>query len=190
MTIDEELDRLDDGIRRLKIEYETYFNGGNPRPPSDLLFRVEKTIKRFASGTSELSFRQRFRFNQLAQRYAVHNDLWRKKLKIKEEGPQHGTASSGSMSSKTGAFRPFCIDCAEPDQETIERLMKAVVQARTAAGQTTPVNPELFGRFIRDKTKQLKASLDCERIRYSVAVEGGEVKLRAEKLREKIIESS
>jgi len=30
VTVDEELDRLEEGIRRLKIEYEVYFNGGAP----------------------------------------------------------------------------------------------------------------------------------------------------------------
>ena len=37
MTVDEEFNKLDDDLRRLKIEYEVYFNGGSPRPPRDTL---------------------------------------------------------------------------------------------------------------------------------------------------------
>jgi len=33
VTIDEELTKLEDDIRRLKIEYEVYFNGSTDRPP-------------------------------------------------------------------------------------------------------------------------------------------------------------
>ena len=48
MTVDEELNKLDDNIRRLKIEYEAYFNGGAPRAPHDTVFRVESSIKKYS----------------------------------------------------------------------------------------------------------------------------------------------
>jgi hypothetical protein len=35
MAIDEESDRLENEIRRLKIEFEACFNGGGPRPPNE-----------------------------------------------------------------------------------------------------------------------------------------------------------
>ncbi|MGH9357502.1 MAG: hypothetical protein ACRD10_15370, partial [Terriglobia bacterium] len=104
MTAEEELNRLEDSLRRLKIEYEAYFNGGSPRPPHDLVFRVEKIVKKYSAGTLDLTFRQRFRFNQLAQSYAVHGDLWRKKLKLKEEGVLPGFARSRDSCSNDAAF--------------------------------------------------------------------------------------
>jgi hypothetical protein len=33
-----------------------------------------------------MSFSQRFRYNEMAQRYAIYSDLWRKKSRIREEG--------------------------------------------------------------------------------------------------------
>ena len=86
MTVDEEFNKLEDDLRRLKIEYEVYFNGGSPRPPHDTLFRVETMIKRYSSDQSRLKFSQRFRFTNLAQKYAVNSNLWRRKLQEKEEG--------------------------------------------------------------------------------------------------------
>ena len=177
MTADEELNRLEDNLRRLKIEYETYFNGGSPRPPNDLMFRVEKTIKKFSAGTLDMSFRQRFRFNQLTQSYAVHNDLWRKKLKMKEEGAQPAVARAYGDRSKKG---DFSIEWSDPDQEKVELLLQAVVRAKSAAGQSSDdLDPQLFADFIRDKTRQFKESLACDLIRFSVTVEEGRVKLRA-----------
>jgi len=177
MTADEELNRLEDNLRRLKIEYETYFNGGSPRPPNDLVFRVEKTVKKFSAGTMDLTFRQRFRFNQLTQSYAVHNDLWRKKLKMKEEGIQPVIARAHGGRSK-GA--DFTIEWSDPDQEKVEQLLQAVVRAKSAAGQSADdLDPQLFADYIRDKTRQFKKSLDCDLIRFSVTVEEGRVKLRA-----------
>ncbi len=42
-------------------------------------------IRKF-SDNSRMSFPQRFRYNEMAQRYAIQSDLWRKKMRIREEG--------------------------------------------------------------------------------------------------------
>jgi hypothetical protein len=83
-TVDEDLTLLESDIRRLKIEYEQFFGGGRPRPPSDTQWRVEQMIKRYADRTAEINFAQRFRYNNLAQTYAKYQDMWRKKLMQKE----------------------------------------------------------------------------------------------------------
>ena len=85
MTTDEELDLLDQQLRRLKIEYEIFFNNPTKRPPTDVEWKVVSLIRKFSDGV-RMSFSQRFRYNEMAQRYAVYGDLWRKKMRIREEG--------------------------------------------------------------------------------------------------------
>jgi hypothetical protein len=85
VTIDEELSVLDSQLRRLKIEYEIYFSNPAKRPPSDIEWKVLSLLRKFSDG-NRMSFSQRFRYNELAQRYAVYSDLWRKKNRIREEG--------------------------------------------------------------------------------------------------------
>src|SRR5438045_3150903 len=46
MTLDEQLKRLEEDVRRLKIEFDVFFNGGAKRPPYETKSRVESTIKR------------------------------------------------------------------------------------------------------------------------------------------------
>jgi hypothetical protein len=41
VTVDEELTKLEDALRRLKVEYGVYFNGSTDRLPRDLVYRVE-----------------------------------------------------------------------------------------------------------------------------------------------------
>ena len=43
---DEQLTRLEDDIRRLRIEFDIFFNGGAKRPPYDTKGRVETLLKR------------------------------------------------------------------------------------------------------------------------------------------------
>ena len=85
MTIDEELTLLDSHLRRLKIEYEIYFSNPTKRPPTDVEWKVLNLLRKFSDG-GRMSFSQRYRYNEMAQRYAIYSDLWRKKGRIREEG--------------------------------------------------------------------------------------------------------
>ncbi len=183
MTVDEELGKLEENIRRVKIEYEAYFNGGLPRPPYDTIFRIESAIKKYSSELGALNFGQRFRFNQLAQKYAVYSDLWRKKTLAREEG--RGRAPSHKVDAgETKATVAFSIVCSDPEHEPdkVEELFRAVARARAAAGEDPAgLRAETFARFIREKTLHIKQSTGCEKVRYSVAVEDGKVKFKATK---------
>jgi hypothetical protein len=85
-TVDEDLNQIERDIRTLKIEYEQYFGGGRSRPPADTQWRVDTLVRRYNERTAELSFGQRFRFNNLSQTYAKYQDMWRKKIMQKESG--------------------------------------------------------------------------------------------------------
>ena len=85
MGIDEELTLLESGIRRLKIEYEIFFNGGSKRLPHDLRWRVESLIKKYGDHR-QMTFAQRFRYNTLSAKFHTYSGLWRRMLKSKEEG--------------------------------------------------------------------------------------------------------
>ena len=183
MTVDEEFNKLDDDIRRLKIEYEVYFNGGSPRPPHDTLYRVETTIKRYSSDQSKLSFGQRYRFTNLVQKYAVNAQLWRRKLQEKEEGRSLGGGPRRQIELPVddGTVRVVCSD---PDAETdkVSRLLQAMKDARLKAGESVSnLDPAAFHRFIKEKTRQVKDALGCDKVQFSISVEGGKVKFKATK---------
>jgi hypothetical protein len=90
VTIDEELSLLDSHLRRLKIEYEIYFSNPRKKPPSDIEWKVLNLLRKFSDGKfsdgGRMGFSQRYRYNEMAQRYAIYSDLWRKKSRIREEG--------------------------------------------------------------------------------------------------------
>jgi hypothetical protein len=46
---------------------------------------VLNLLRKFSDG-GRMSFSQRYRYNEMAQRYAIYSDLWRKKGRIREEG--------------------------------------------------------------------------------------------------------
>lgn len=193
-TIEEDLSQIEKDIRTLKIEYEQYFGGGRKRPPSDTQWRVESLMKRYGDRGADMNYAQRFRFTNLSQTFAKYCEIWRKKLKEREEGAQrHFGAAAKAIEAeraKAEATRPaasrgnsaFTMNFSDPERETdkIEQLYRKLVEARTATGEKggTP-NFEEFTKFVRSKTQQLKSKKPASQVEYTVSVEGGRVKLKA-----------
>ena len=183
MTVDEKLNKLEDDIRRLRVEYEVYFNGGAPRPPHDTLFRVENLIKRYSSDQSKLNFSQRFRFAALVQKYAVNNQLWRRKLQEKEEGRSLTGVPRRPAEARVsdGVVRVVCSD-PEAEAEKVEQLLRAMRDAIRQVGECPDgLETAAFQRFIQEKTKQVKETLSCDKVQFSISIEGGKVKFKATK---------
>jgi hypothetical protein len=183
VTIDEELTKLEDDIRRLKVEYEVYFNGSTDRPPRDLVFRVEGLIKRYTSDQSELNFGQRYKLDALAQKYAVQNALWKRRLMEKEEGRGAFAQLKRGLEALTASqtVRVVCSDpAAEP--EKVDQILKALISAERNVGQKMEnVDTARFQKYLCDKTKQLKASLGCDKVQFCVSTGDGKVEFKAVK---------
>ena len=202
MTIDEELTFLDSQLRRLKIEYEIYFSNPSKKAPSDIEWKVSTLIKKFADG-GRLSFSQRFRYNEMAQRYAMYSDLWRKKNRIREEGyrrpqdailsvqgvrteehqPQHHQAYgvSAAAAAAARAEEPLKIECsdARSEKDRVEKLYKALSEAKKKAGEQVTGNLDSFSSFVEKKTSQIRKQYGCHSVEYTVEMQNGQVKLKA-----------
>jgi hypothetical protein len=204
VTIDEELNLLDQQLRRLKIEYEIFFNNPAKRPPADVEWKVLSLIRKYSDG-SRMSFSQRFRYNEMAQRYAIQSDLWRKKMRIREEGyrrPQDAMLSVQGVrppeeretkhrhaygvgrhvdASADAQPLPFTMQCsnAAAEKEKVESLYKALTAAKQKSGEKVSGSFESFAAFVEKKTSQIRKEQGCDAVLYSVEMEDGQVKLKA-----------
>jgi hypothetical protein len=82
VDIDQQISRLEDGIRRLKIEFDIFFNGASKRPPLEARARLESNLKRIADDRT-LSYAQRYHFNSVVSKFNSYRELWRRILKQK-----------------------------------------------------------------------------------------------------------
>jgi len=205
VTTDEELNVLETQLRRLKIEYETFFNNPTKRPPTDIEWKVLSLLRKFSDG-GRMNFSQRFRYNEMAQRYAIYSDLWRKKSRIREEGyrrPQdallsvqgvriaeeehkphhpvygvsHAAAAAAAGAAASQPFTLHSVDQAEREQ--VERLYNTLVAAKKKAGENVSGNFDSFTTFVQKKTEQIRKQYHCENVEYSVEIADGHVKLKA-----------
>ena len=202
MTIDEELNVLDHHLRRLKIEYEIFFNNPAKRPPTEIEWKVTNLLRKFSDG-GRMSFPQRYRYNEMAQRYAIHSDLWRKKMRIREEGyrrPQdailsvqgvrptdeheskhHPVYGIGHHREAAAEEKPFSVQYSDSQSEhtKVESLYKALTEAKQKSGEKVSGSLDSFAAFVKKKTAEIRKQHKCETVVYSVETQGGQVKLKA-----------
>jgi alkanesulfonate monooxygenase SsuD/methylene tetrahydromethanopterin reductase-like flavin-dependent oxidoreductase (luciferase family) len=208
VTTDEELNVLDTQLRRLKIEYEIYFSNPQKRPPTDVEWKVLSMLRKFSDGGGRMNFSQRYRYNEMAQRYAIYSDLWRKKSRIREEGyrrpqdallsvqgvrvaeedlkPQHhpvyGVSQAAAAAAGIGAVSSQHFTLHSVDQaerEQVERLYNTLVAAKKKAGENVSGNFDSFTTFVQKKTEQIRKQYHCQDVEYSVELTNGHVKLKA-----------
>jgi hypothetical protein len=205
VTTDEELNVLDTQLRRLKIEYEIFFSNPTKRPPTDIEWKVLAMLRKFSDG-GRMNFSQRYRYNEMAQRYAIYSDLWRKKSRIREEGyrrpqdallsvqgvrvaeeehkPHHQvygvSAAAAAAAAGAASSQPFTLQTVDQgEREQVERLYNTLVAAKKKAGENVSGNIDSFTAFVQKKTEQIRKQYKCEGVEYSVELANGQVKLKA-----------
>ena len=83
-ALEQQIVRLEEDVRKLKIDFDIFFNGGTKRAPHEARGRVEATIKRIADDRN-LAYAQRFHFNTVVARFTSYRELWRRMLKQRNE---------------------------------------------------------------------------------------------------------
>jgi hypothetical protein len=181
-TPDEQLTRLEDDIRRLRVEFDIFFNGAAKRPPYDTKGRVETLLKRLADDRT-LTYAQRYRYSSLAARYNAFRDLWRRTMQGREEGRDAvSTARAHVKSITTREVEPASFVCNDPHKEieVVKNLYTSLLEAKKHCGEATAdLSFPKFHRLIASKADGLKKQLGCDRVRFSVTVEDGHVSFKA-----------
>jgi len=183
-TIEEQLVRLEEDVRRLKVEFDIFFNGAAKRPPYDTKSRVETLIKRIADDRT-LTFAQRYQYNSLVARFTSFRELWRRTMQGREEGRDPAAVARASAhqhpaAAESGQKSTFACADAHQDVETVKNLYKALVEAKKRCGESTDdLSFPRFHHLIARKTDNLKEHLGCERVLFSVDVKDGHVSFKA-----------
>lgn len=181
--VDQDLDRLENEMRRLKVEYDIYFNGGTIRPPIDTKGRVETAIKRIYD-VRGLTFGQRFRYNSLVARYNVMRELWRRQTQDREESGRPPTAEAIAAVRE----RITVIRCTDPEAEPekVTQLYNHLIAARRECGERIGgLTLEAFTQFLTSRADQIKRNLESDSVDFIVGVNNGAVKFTARAATEK-----
>jgi len=175
-SIEEDLDRLELGIRKLKIEYDRFFVGGLKAEPVQLRFSVQRIVKRYAEARLR-KYAHRFRFNALSSRFNLFCELWDKKLRRAEQGYSrrkvpHARPAEECLASCRfrGNGRPT---------KALKELYASFVEARRNSGNERKISFDRFVQGISVQAKRLQEQSGCAEIELRVVVNDRNVQVRA-----------
>jgi hypothetical protein len=198
MPFAEDLDIIDQSIRRLHVEWEKFFGGLERRAPSELKNRVEALLRLHAN--SEIrNNADRFRYQGLAAKYATFSELWSKRLRAKEEGRVFGThglkaglppAPPAPATGAPAPEAPTAVRAREPDAEvriknpeadnaSVLSLYQRFLAERQRSGETAHVKFESFQKLIGQQTTRLLAEKGGQAVAFRLETKDGRVSLRA-----------
>lgn len=182
---DEDLSDLDEWIRRLKVEYDIFFNGNRKKAPDELRMRVEKLVKRLAEA-GNMTFSQRFRYTTLISRFYVYRDLWRRT----QQGRESGEGSGDISSTQTSPFNVrrerlpegvhISISDPKTEAEKVRRLYDELLRMRGEHAKDSPgISYQQFADYIASQTQGIRKKYQCASVVFRIALEEKAVKFTA-----------
>jgi hypothetical protein len=192
--VDEELDDLDQSIKRLRVEYDQFFLGILKRPPAVLQGRVQKVIVKYSNEQLRKTH-QKFRFNQLNSKYQIYRQQWGRTIRQIEAGTYKGHRFKANLHERERALaaRAQSDDTATPLRDAtdtpaptltksgpMDQLYTALLAARRKAGESGPAPDRAkVSELVRKQTAALRAKHPGAKVRFRVAVDGKRAKLVA-----------
>jgi len=181
---DEELMSLEEGLRRLKIEYHVFFNGNRKKPPEDLRLRLERLVKKL-SECSNMSSSQRFRFTTLVTRFYVYRDLWRRTLREQEMGtdiqgePKRKSHISPQSLPSSPEAAKISLSDPKSEKDKVRFLYDAVLRLKKPNAQEAPLSYQQFEKYIASQTSSIQKRYGCSKVSFSVALEEDSIRFKA-----------
>jgi len=184
---DEDLKHLEDGIRRLKIEYDIFFVGNRKKPPDELRMRVEKIAKRLAEAT-DMTISQRFLYNTLLARFYVYRDLWRRTQQehesaagaIKVPAPSKHIPPADAQTHP--AHREVLVSIGDPtaEESNVRLLYEGLLRMKEGhAKESHGISYQQFAEYIANQTCRIKDKCQCASVTFRIALEEQNIKFTA-----------
>jgi hypothetical protein len=173
MGFQEDMAKLQRTFRLLEREYEQWFSGALPKPPSETQRVCEEIVKRYnISPPRNLS--EQSLFSMLQARFNTYMEMWNRRTRLKEEGRLPG----GPESKKRAAPRPPPPSSAPADP--FRDVFDSFVAAKQKAGEATAkLNYESFRKTLEKQADQIRAAKGFKDVDFGVTVKDGKVSVVA-----------
>ena len=192
MEFEQDMDRLDQGLRKLKILYDQFFAGSLPRQPFELRTEMGHIVRQY-SNVPLRKLSHRFQFNTLVGKYNSFSTLWNKQLRAQEAGrtlsgarivsalPPEAAAPARAARQDTSTLAQVVLDAEDRDQGGLRRFFERYNEVRRSAGQpASGVSFEDFSRQLWHKAEAVKNRAGCDAVRLRLTEgEDGRIQLKA-----------
>jgi hypothetical protein len=195
---DEELEKLEEDIRRLKNKYDQFFTGIIKVPPSFERHQIEALIHEVSKQKMRDNTR-RFRFNTILSRYNQFREMWARKMREREEGPLDFRTRQKVMNAPVRTEReapppppPVTSEGADPyvkmapgaNGEQIRRLYELIEREHRKLGRPANVTLDQLAAMVQKQSETLREKYHVNSVAFRVETIDGKVKLKAKPLQD------
>lgn len=170
----DDMDRLEFGIKRLRIDFERFFNGALATPPEELRGRLQRQI-RDLRGEPMMTAADRFRLSNLEARFNTFNERFRRRLLRIERGVDPPRPNLNDPTTQPRG--PVILDPTLAPS-SVERLWRQLADRRTGR-PAIRADLDTFRGYLARQLEQIHSKTGCERVEMRVEAEGDRLKLKA-----------
>ncbi|HEX2833019.1 MAG TPA: MXAN_5187 C-terminal domain-containing protein [Thermoanaerobaculia bacterium] len=194
---DDELDKLEEDIRKLKNKYDQFFAGIVKMVPSFERHQVETFIHELNRQRMRDNSR-RFRFNTLQSRYNQYREMWGRRMREREEGPLDFRRRQAAMSAPheaapaappqprvtSNAADPYVRMTPGSNGEQLRRLYAEIEREHSKLGKPPSVSYEQMAAMVEKQTELVREKYHVSTVAFRVETIDGKVKLKAKPLQD------
>jgi len=193
---DDELDKLEEDIRKLKNKYDQFFSGIQKFPPMHERRLLEVYIHELGKKKIRENAR-RFRYQQLLSRYNQYRELWGRRMREREEGPldfRRRKAALTEVPPAAPAPRPRVTSAqADPyvvkvtpatNGDEIRKLYTEIEKEHVKLGKIPTISYEQLAVMVQKQGDVVRERYHVNAVAFRVDVVDGKVKLKAKPIQE------
>ncbi len=197
---DDELDRLEEDIRKLKNKYDQFFTGFQKMPP----MTERRNVEVFIHEMNKVKMRdntRRFRFNTLVSRYNQYREMWGRRMREREEGPLDFKRRQAALNEETPTSQPAervpaapRVTSSEADPyvkvapgtngEEVRQLYEQIQSENRKLGKPSNVTFDQLVAMVEKQTQMVRERYHVSTVAFRVETVDGKVKLKAKPLQE------
>ena len=195
---DDELDKLEEDVRRLKNKYDQFFTGITKVPPSMERHQVESYIHELSKQKIRDNSR-RFRLNTIISRFNQYREMWGRKMREREEGPLDFRRRQAALQAPAPPPPPPSIAQSRgtslppdpyvkmtPDAngDPIRKLHEEIERAHGEMGKQSNLSIDQLAAMVQKQTELVRARYHVNTVAFRVETVDGKVKLKAKPLQD------
>jgi len=176
--IEADIQRLESGIKQLKVQYDMFFAGALKTEPWELKNQLERLVKFYRTAPIQ-KYQYRFHINALISRFNTMSELWGRSVRDFEEG---GRSRQRDENVRERLLARCRVSETEVEDPSLKRLYDQFSRAREQSGKGN-VSYSKFVRGVAAQAQQLQKNSGCAEIELRLVVKDQQVQLKARPVR-------
>ena len=198
---DDEIDGLEEAIRKVKNKYDQFFSGIQKVPPMHDRRNVEILIYEIGKQKMRDNAR-RFRYNTLLSRYNQYREMWGRKMREREEGPLEFRRRAAALAEPSTPPPPpaetkrpgarvtssngesYVKVSQGTNGDEVRKLYDQLQHEHSKLGKSSPITFEQLSQMVEKQGEVVRTKYNVNAVAFRVETVDGKVKLKAKPLQE------